>query len=141
MICGSIPQRSLLHCRHKGKTMANKQQAIHDFWASFGWDAYEATSVPDNAQLPYITHEAVTSDFDRPVTMAVTLWNRSTGWKDVVDKEIEISSAIGRGGKVLAYTGGALWITKGTPFSFKIGDPDDDSVRGISLNTFVEYFD
>ena len=37
----------------------NKEQAIHFFWSQFGLPAYDENSVPDDAQMPYITYNVV----------------------------------------------------------------------------------
>ena len=118
----------------------NKLQALHNFWASFGWNAYEASSVPDNANLPYITHEVSTSDFNNPVPLTVTLWDRSTSWAKITEKEMDIYAIIGRGGVVVPYDDGALWITRGLPWSVRL-PAEDDSVRKVMINYVVEYFD
>lgn len=34
----------------------NKAQAIQAFWESFGVPAYEESTVPDDAVMPYITY-------------------------------------------------------------------------------------
>ena len=43
----------------------DKQQAIHGFWSSFGITAYDENSVPDDAELPYITYNDLHSNMDR----------------------------------------------------------------------------
>lgn len=119
----------------------NALQTLHSFWANFGWKAYESASVPDDAELPYITHETSMSEFGQPISLTATLWHRSTSWNEITDKELEISGIIGRGGKVLAYDGGALWITKGAPWAIRLPAENDDSVRRVMLNYTVEYFE
>jgi len=119
----------------------NKKQALHDFWSKFGWKAYEASSVPDNAELPYILHETSTSEFDRPISLSATLCDRSTSWSNISDKELEISGIINRGGVIVPYTGGAMWITKGLPWSINLPAEEDNSIRKIMLNYNIEFFD
>lgn len=119
----------------------DKLQAIHSFWSSFGWRAYDETSVPDEAELPYITHEGAVSDFNRPVAQTASLWDRSTGWTTVTAKEQEIAGEITRGGKIIPFDGGALIIRKGSPWAQRMSTEQDDNVRRIILNYEVEYFD
>ena len=38
--------------------MENKWQAIDRFWNSFGIPAYDESSVPQGATMPYITYHA-----------------------------------------------------------------------------------
>ena len=117
----------------------DKLQALHNFWSSFGWTAYNAKTVPDNAELPYITHELPSSDFGNVIAQTATLWNRSTAWTDVIDKYREIATDISRGGKYVHYVGGAMHIRLNT--AQDIDDPEDESVRGYVINYEVEFLD
>ena len=67
----------------------DKMQAYHDFWSSFGWKAYDETSVPDIAVLPYITYESATDSFGTQLSLNASLWSRSTSWADITAKEKE----------------------------------------------------
>lgn len=118
----------------------NKVQALDNFWNSFGWDAYDETDVPDNAQLPYITYEVTTDSFDNAVALSASLWMQSSSWRDITVKSMEIESYIGRGGKMVAYDGGAFWITKGNPWSYRIQD-ENKQIRRIGLNVLIEFID
>ena len=118
----------------------NKVQALDSFWNSFGWDAYDETSVPDNASLPYITYEVSTDSFNESVPLSASLWMQSNSWKDITLKEMEIAEAIGRGGKMVAYEGGAFWVTKGSPWSYRV-QGENKQTRRITLNILVEFID
>ena len=48
------------------------------------------------------------------------------------------TKALANGGKMIPYTGGALWIRRGTPFAQHMAD-DDDTIRRIYLNLTAEY--
>jgi hypothetical protein len=37
----------------------NKSQALQSFWESFGIPAYNEYTVPDNAEMPYITYSVI----------------------------------------------------------------------------------
>ena len=50
------------------------EQAIHSFWSSFGLTAYDENSVPDTAELPYITYSLSYDTFDHQVSMVANLW-------------------------------------------------------------------
>lgn len=117
----------------------DKLQAVHGFWASFGWPAYNENSVPVSAQRPYITHELGVSEFDRPVAQTAKLCTYSTGWKDAVDKLKEIESAITKGGKYLHYDGGAVIIKKEEPFAQEFSSGEDD--HQFIINYSLEYCD
>ena len=69
---------------------------IHKFWSGFGLKAYDENSVPDGAQLPYITYEVSEDNFGNELAQTASLWYRSSSWTDITLKEQEISDFITR---------------------------------------------
>lgn len=122
--------------------MADKEQALHQFWTSFGWAAYDENTVPDNAMEKlgghYITYSVVTAALDEPVPIHANLWMRDTSWEEITQKANAISAAIGIGGMVIPFDDGFLWICRGTPFSQRLPE-SDDTIRKIYLNLMIEY--
>lgn len=118
--------------------MSNKWTALNTFWNEFGLTAYDAYTVPDNAQMPYITYEAATADFDEKTAVSASLWYESTSWSAISEKAAEIESQIGSGMGV-RYDGGRLWVTKERPFAQRLNDPTNDRVRRIVLQVAVEF--
>ena len=116
----------------------NRIQAYHNFWSGFGLTAYDGTTVPDNAMElnndKYLTYEVADDSFEGQVALTVSLFYRSTSWKDIQEKEMEIANAITRGGKMIKYDGGAFWIKKDTPWAQRLSDTEDDTIRRIVLN-------
>lgn len=119
----------------------NKIQALNFFWSSFGLKAYDETSVPDDATLPYITYEGSSDEFDRKIAQTASIWYRSFSWKGIELKQLEISQFIGRGGTLVQYDGSSVWIAKGSPWSQRMSDASDDTIRRIVLNVEVEFLD
>lgn len=117
----------------------NKIQALHAFWGSFGLTAYDETSVPDTAQLPYITYEVSSDDFGHPMASSASLWYRSSSWAEITEKEMQIADFIGRGGRMIKYDGGAIWIQKASPWAQRMSEPSDEMIRRIVLNIQLEY--
>ena len=123
-----------------------REQCLHAFWSSFGWKAYDETSVPDINNLPddakynRITYEVAVGEFGTPVSLTGSLWERSTSWAGVTSKAEQIYAYIGRGGRILHYDGGALWIRRGSPWAQRMGD-SDDMMRRIVLNVEVEFIE
>ena len=115
-----------------------KEQAYHAFLASFGWATYDENTVPDNAPFPRETYEFAADEFGYPVALTVSFWDRSTSWASVTNKANEVSDTIGRGGKMIPFDGGAIWITRGTPFAQRLAD-EDDSIRRIMININAEF--
>lgn len=119
----------------------DKEQALYAFWAGFNWPAYDEQTVPDEATLPYITYEDAVSGFNNDIALTADLWYRSREWSQITAKAKEIVAAIGRGGKLVQYKGGAFWIKLSTPNYTRTSDPSDDGVRRIKFNLTIEYFD
>lgn len=119
----------------------DKIQSLHSFWSGFGLKAYDETSVPDDAKLPYITYETSSDDFGNTLLQSASLWYYSSSWAAITNKEQEIADFIGRGGRMIAYDGGALWLNKATPWAQRMADPGDDMIRRIVLSVMVEFMD
>ena len=129
----------------------NKQQTLHEFWSSFGLKAYDETTVPEyvddghgnkvKLEPPYITYEVSTDSFGYAVALSASLRYRDSSWAAITLKENQISDRIGRGGVIVDYEGGAIWIRRGSPWATRMEEPTDDTIRRIVLNTSVEYFD
>ena len=120
--------------------MMKKAQALNNFWNGFTWSAYDESTVPDDATLPYITYGYSESDFGHPVSLTASLWYRGKRWDAISEKLEEISEKISRGGVMVPYDDGAILIRKGTPFANRVQD-EDDSIRRIALNVEVEFLD
>lgn len=113
-------------------------KALNTFWNSFTIPAYDESTVPDDATMPYITYESGISELDYKITLNASLWYQSTSWQDISQKAKEISNSIG-GGTGTGYVGGRLWITRSTPFARRMDEPNDPSVRRIVLQIEAEF--
>lgn len=116
----------------------NKEQCIYQFWASFGVEAYEENTVPDDAVLPYITYEVSTDVFNNTVISSASIWDRGTSWTRATELLNLISEELGIGGTTRKFDGGLMWIKRGTPFSRHIPD-DNDQIRHISMNIETDF--
>lgn len=116
----------------------NKAQALNSFWNGFDLKAYDENSVPDGAQLPYITYESVDGEFNRRIAATASIWCRSSSWEEITLKEMEIADRIGLGGILVPYDGGSIWICKGAPWAQRMSDTDD-TIRRIVLNVELEF--
>ena len=124
-----------------GVKLMDKLQAYTNFWNGFDLKAYDETSVPDNSVMPYITFEMMEDDFGNTLALTASIWYRSTSWVEAVAKSNEIRNAIGKGGKIVPYDGGAFWIKKGRPWAQHMAEDNDDSVRRTIINIEVEFID
>lgn len=120
--------------------LLDKEQTLNAFWESFGWPAYDEGTVPEDAPYPRLTYNVVVDSLEHQVAMYASLWDRSTSWEKVAKKSAEISRAITRmWPPAIAFDGGRLFITKGSPFAQRMVD-EDDMVRRIYINITAEYF-
>lgn len=119
----------------------NKIQTLDRFWNSFGLKAYDENSVPDNTSFPYITYEVTSDSFGNTLAQTASLWYRSSSWSEITEKAQDIDDFITRGGRTIAYDGGAMWIQRGSPWAQRMNDPSDDMIRRIVLNITIEFLD
>lgn len=117
----------------------DKAQALHDFWSSFGWNAYDEYSVPDDTHTPYITYSVSTDSLGQPIPLTASLWDRSSSWKNVTEKADQIAEYIGYGHATKKVEDGYLYITKGNAFAQRMNDPEDDMIKRIYLSITCEF--
>ena len=115
----------------------NKAQTIQTFWESFGLPAYEESTVPDDAVMPYITYSMVADSIGHPVSMSGSIWDRTYSWTDLSHVADQISNALVQV-KSIPIDTGFVYITRGTPFAQRMVD-EDDTIRRIYINLMVEY--
>lgn len=124
-----------------------KEEALYKFWSSFGWTAYEESSVPTSPEnrpkLPYITYQVVTDSFGGNVMITASLWDKKTpghsATQEINKKSSQISDYIGMGGTFVPYADGAIWIRRATPFAQSMGDESDDTIRRKLINITAEF--
>lgn len=119
----------------------DKGQAIDQFWNSFGWQAYDENTTPEDQDLPdnHITYDFVSDALDANTSMHATIWDRSESWKSVTLKAEQIAEAIANMEKPIKIDTGYVWIKRGEPFAQRIDDDTDDMARGVYINITVEY--
>ena len=114
------------------------EQAVHSFWSSFGLTAYDENSVPDNAQLPYITYNLSYDAFENEVAMSGSVWFHSTSWTAITAVADSIYNELKHGGKVIKTNAGYIWIKRGSPFYQRVSE--EDNVKRIYINISCQYF-
>ena len=124
----------------------DKMQALYSFWAGFGIPAIDEQSAYDTPTMeqlgisyPYISYEAAVSELDEPVTLSADIWYKSTSWAGIEAKAQQIANAIGYGGKMVPYDGGAIWIKKGSPAYQRMGAENVFDIRRIHININAEF--
>ena len=116
-----------------------KGAALQSFFDSI-MTSYAESSVPDNATLPYLTYELITSAWGGgEVGLTVNMWFRTTSEKEpnvAVDK---LSKEIGLGGVQLPCDDGVIWIKRGSPWAQSLTDATDKTIKRRYINVTAEY--
>lgn len=113
--------------------------AVYDFMAGFGVPAYAATSVPDDADFPYITYELSVDDFwGGEVALVMDIWYRGDSEAEPNAKAREVSKAL-ICCKCIPCDGGGIILKKGSPFCQSMGDPADDKIKRRHINVTAEF--
>ena len=118
----------------------DKSLAIHKFWSSFSIPAYDENSVPDDAQMPYITYNVVTNSIGNVSLLTASVWYRSTSWFEISKKVDEIAEKLASNGFYSdTLDSGVMWLVQGNPFAQRMSDPEDDMIRRYYLNVSAEF--
>ena len=115
----------------------NKHQALYAFWNSFNIPAYDETTVPDDAVMPYIAYNDYTDSIGQILPMSASIYYKTNSWQDISLKSDLIAQTIGEY-YITPIDGGYMWITKGTPFAQRIANEDRD-IRQVYINITVEF--
>lgn len=114
------------------------EAAIYQFLSGFGIPAYASTSVPDQAEFPYITYDLVIGEWMQgEVNMPVNVWYYTESEAIPNAKVRQISDAIGIGGVTLRCDGGMLWLKKGSPWAQAVtieGEMEKVKRRYVNIN-------
>lgn len=117
-----------------------KSEAIYNFWAQFGIPAYDESTVPDDAPLPYITYSVITDSIGNVCRTSASIWDESYSWKYVSNMTNAISRTIAEMyPPTIAIDGGRLYVTMGTPFAQRMREDSNDKIRRVRLNVDFEF--
>lgn len=115
-------------------------QAQDAFWNSFGIPAFEESTVPEDAELPYITYSAEYGFFEIETQLTASIWYKGMSWRDISKKATEIRDRIvSLQGSAIKVDGGymRLYITT-IPFAQRMAD-EDATVRRIVVTIGAEF--
>ena len=102
--------------------------------------SYAASAVPDNATLPYLTYELITSAwYGGEVGLTVNMWFRTTSEKEPNEAVDKLSKAIGLGGVFLHCDDGVIWLKRGSPWAQSLTDATDKTIKRRYINVTAEY--
>ena len=117
-----------------------KEQALYEFFNTFGVTGYRNTSVPDDAVLPYLTYTCpVSSILEDPVSITVHTYHytESEAVPDVLAEAIR--KKIGMGGIILNCDGGGIWLKWGSPWCQSLVDDTDSTIKRRYINITAEF--
>ena len=102
--------------------------------------SYAASSVPENAKLPYLTYDFITSAWDGgEVGLTVNMWFRTTSEKEPNAAVDRLSKAIGLGGVQIPCDEGVIWLKRGSPWAQSLTDETDKTIKRRYINVTAEY--
>ena len=102
--------------------------------------SYSESSVPDDATLPYLTYEMITSAWDGgEVGLTVNMWFRTTSEKEPNAAVDKLSKAIGLGGVQIPCDEGVIWLKRGSPWAQSLTDGTDKTIKRRYINVTAEY--
>lgn len=118
----------------------DRWQAQQEFWSSFGIPAYDARTVDFNAEMPYITYDAISSSIGSVKDINASLWYRTTSWAEISQKAIEIAQTIDEMPPSIAVDDGRIKfrVPEVSTFAQRASDPDPN-VRKIILTVEAEF--
>lgn len=116
-----------------------KGAALQSFFNSI-MPSYAESSVPDNAELPYLTYELITSAWNGgEVGLTVNMWFRTTSEKEPNAAVDKLSKKIGLGGVFLHCDDGVIWLKRGSPWAQSLTDETDKTIKRRYINVTAEY--
>lgn len=114
--------------------MTGTAKALYAFFSQFGVAAYPENSVPDDAELPYITYDLIETDWNSESFINARVWQKSTSYSVINDLLDRISETVGDGIR-LPTDKGFIFLAKGDPWiQFQ---PMDDVWLKVAYLNFV----
>ena len=116
-----------------------KGAALQSFFNSI-MPAYTETSVPDDADFPYLTYQLSLNAWDNGETaLSINMSFYTTSEAVPNAKAQELSDAIGYGGVTLPCDGGFIWLKRGSPWCQNVREDTDPNIKRRYINVTAEY--
>lgn len=118
--------------------MIRTAQALHAFFSGFGIPAYCENTVPDDAELPYITYPLKEPEWNQKTTFyAIVYYRHQSSNLDSLTKADEIVRAIGTG-ILLPIEGGYVALWPETPLVQSM--PPAEDIRPAYINLSINAY-
>ena len=111
-------------------------RALYSFFSGFGIPAYVENTVPDGAELPYITYELLKPDRLSQASFTARIWYRDTSFAAITAKADAIRRVI-EGGHSIPTSDGALRIWPDNTF-LQFQPPDEPELKIAYLMMILE---
>ena len=112
--------------------MISTATALYGFLSGFDIPAYSENTVPEDAELPYLTYPVKEPEWNSPTTFYVNVYYRNKdSYYSAMSKADEIVQAIGPG-VYLECEGGIVMLTPETPLVQAL--PQNGDIRGAYIN-------
>lgn len=119
--------------------MTGTARALYNFWSGFGMPAYTTTTVPDDAELPYITYSLVQTEPLNFATHYAQVWYRDTSNEALMEKVAEILEAIGTG-VMIATDDGYVCIRPGSGQVVQLLTDENPEIRYAYINLQINCY-
>ena len=124
--------------------MRGLKAALYDFWSGFDMPAYLQDSVPDGAELPYITYEVTRTPAMNSLPLVAIAWFPPTVDGNIRRTAVQdmIADAIPEGGVKLPIDGGGFLVLDRNPSGFLMDyqDPEDTSIIGARVSYLTRFY-
>lgn len=115
--------------------MKETAQALYQFFSSFDIPAYEENSVPDDAQLPYITYTLTDPEWTDVASVNASVWYKGTSLAELSEKVDQIKKKV-TGGYRIPTSSGCVFLYMDTPFA-QIQNADEENNEKMAYLLFV----
>lgn len=112
-----------------------KAAALHSFFSSFGIPAYAETSVPSDAEYPYLTYTPVFDSWGTVLSLTVNLWYLTESEALPNAKAQEIADRLP---VYVPCDGGSILVSAGSPFCQSVL-AEKENVKQRYININAEY--
>ena len=126
--------------------MTDIQAAIHNFLAQFGLPVWCQDTVPDNAELPYITFQPVNGEMMSATVLVFHNWHRDNGQGVNAERAAamdRIAQAIPPRGGIFLPVPGRGYMTlyrNGGSFQTTVQDEEDKTIIGGRTSLEVHFY-
>lgn len=89
--------------------------------------------------FPYLTYQVVDTNNHESALVQVNIWSKSSSYVELATLTDELDDRIGEGSIINMSGGrGTIYLTKGSPFSQNVNDPEEGNIKRKLINLEVQ---